>query len=170
MKLKLLIPLLFLFISSLQAQETTTSILDDAYQQAKLEDKNVLIIFKASWCKWCKKLDKNLTNEKVSGLFETNYVIKHLTIKESKDKRHLETPGANLVLDKYMGKKAGLPFWLVFDKNRSLIGNSFGERGKNMGSPSNDKEIEDFKNVLRKTSNLTEEELALIGEVFLNNK
>ncbi len=44
MKLKLLIPLFFLFISTVHAQETTTSILDDAYQQAKLEDKNVLKI------------------------------------------------------------------------------------------------------------------------------
>ncbi len=170
MKIKILLPILFLFLSTIHAQETTTSILDDAYQQANLEDKNVLIIFNASWCKWCKKLDENLANEKIIGLFEANYVIKHLTVKEAKGKRHLETPGANLILEKYMGKKAGLPFWLIFDKNRGLIGNSYGARGKNMGSPSTEKEVEDFKNVLKKTSNLTDEELALIGEVFLNEK
>ncbi len=139
MKLKLLFPILLLFIGSIQAQKTTTIILDEGYQQAKLEDKNVLTIFKASWCKWCKNLEENLNNEKIKSLIDANYITIHLTVKESKDKRHLETPGANLLLDKYMGKKAGLPFWLIFDENRGLIGNSYGERGKNMGSPSNDK-------------------------------
>ena len=58
MKIKILFPILFLFINTIHAQETTTSILDNAYEQAELEDKNVLIIFNASWCKWCKKLIK----------------------------------------------------------------------------------------------------------------
>ncbi len=170
MKLKLLLPILFLFIANIQAQKTTSIILDEVYEQAKLEDKNVLIIFKASWCKWCEVLEKNLNNEIVKSLMDANYITINLTVKESKDNRHLDTPGAHLLLDKYMGKKAGLPFWLIFDKNRGLIGNSFGERGKNMGSPSSKKEVEDFKNVLKKTSKLTDEELALIGEVFLKDK
>ena len=169
MKLKILLPLLFLFIANIQAQKTTSIILDEAYEQAKLENKNVWIIFKASWCKWCKTLEENLNDEKVKSIMDANYITIHLTVNESKDNRHLETPGARLLLDKYMGKKAGLPFWLIFDQNRGLIGNSYGKRGKNMGSPSNAKEIEDFKIVLKETSKLTEEELTLIGDVFLKD-
>ena len=111
-----------------------------------------------------------INNEKIKSLFEDNYVIKHLTVDESKDKKHLETPGAYSFLAKYMGKKAGLPFWLIFDNNRGLIGNSYGSNGKNMGCPSTEKEITDFKKTLKKTSNLTDEELALIGNVFLIKK
>ena len=137
MKLKILLPLLFLFIANIQAQKTTSIILDEAYEQAKLENKNVWIIFKASWCKWCKTLEENLNDEKVKSIMDANYITIQLTVNESKDNRHLETPGARLLLDKYMGKKAGLPFWLIFDQTRGLIGNSYGKRGKNMGSPSN---------------------------------
>ena len=170
MKLKLILPLLFLFIANIHAQKTTSILLDEAYEQAKQENKNVLIIFKASWCKWCKTLEENLNNEKVKSLMDANYITIHLTVKESKDKRHQETPGAHLLLDKYMGKKAGLPFWLIFDKNRGLIGNSYGSNGKNMGCPSTEKEIVDFKKTLKKTSKLTDEELTLIGELFLIKK
>lgn len=168
MKFKILIPILFLLICTNSfSQKTASQILDEAYEQAKLENKSVLVIFHASWCSWCKKLDENLTNEKIKSMIDENYVITHLTVNESKDKRHLETPGAHSFLDMYMGKKAGLPFWLIFDKNKGLIGNSFGSNGKNMGSPSTEKEVEDFKKTLNKTSKLTDEELNLIGNVFL---
>lgn len=170
MKIKLLVPVLFLFFNSINAQKTADAILNEAYEQATLENKSVLVIFHASWCSWCKKLDENLTNEKVKDLFDENYVITHLTVNESKDKKHLETPGAYSFLVKYMGKKAGLPFWLIFDKNRGLTGNSFGSNGKNMGSPSTKKEVTDFKKTLKKTSNLSNEELAIIGDVFLIKK
>lgn len=170
MRFKLIVPLLFLFINSINAQKTADAILNEAYEQATLENKNVFVIFHASWCSWCKKLDENLNNEKVKSLFDDNYVIKHLTVDESKDKRHLETPGAYSFLVKYMGKKAGLPFWLIFDKHKGLIGNSFGSNGKNMGSPSTEKEVIDFKKTLKKTSNLTDEELAIVGDLFLIKK
>ena len=167
MKIKLIIPFIFLFIGSIAiAQKTTTMILDEAYEQATLENKNVFVVFKASWCSWCKKLDQNLNNKNTKDLFESNFVIVHLTVNESKDKKHLETPGGGFYLAKYNGAKAGLPFWLLFDKNRNLLGNSYGSNGKNMGSPSTKKEIIDFKKTLKKSSKLTDEELDIIGEVF----
>ena len=81
MKFKILIPIFFLFISTHSfSQKLASEILDEAYEQAKLEDKSVLVIFHASWCSWCKKLDENLNNEKIKFLFEENYVITHLTV------------------------------------------------------------------------------------------
>jgi len=171
MKFKLLTSILFLFLFTISyAQKTTSVILDEAYEQATVENKNVLIVFQASWCSWCKKLDQNINNEKVKDLFESNYVIKHLTVNESKDKKHLETPGGGSFLKKYNGAKAGLPFWLIFDNKRNLLGNSFGSNGKNMGSPSTKKEVEDFKETLKKSSKLTDKELEIIGEIFYIKK
>ena len=171
MKFKLLIPVLFLCIGSMAiAQKTTSIILDEAFEQATLEDKSVLVIFHASWCSWCKKLDKNLNDERIKSSIESNYVITHLTVNESKDKKHLETPGSGSYLAKYNGAKAGLPFWLIFDKNRNLLGNAYGSNGKNMGCPSTKQEVIDLKKTLKKSSKLTDEELNLIGEVFLIKK
>ncbi|MFK5981794.1 MAG: thioredoxin family protein [Flavobacteriaceae bacterium] len=167
MKIKLLITLAFLLINTISfSQETADSIVEKAYEQASKENKNVLVIFHASWCSWCKKLDQNLQDERINSMMEANYVITHLTVNESKDKKHLETPGGGFFLKKYNGSKAGLPFWLIFDNKGNLLGNSYGSDGKNMGSPSTKKEVEDFKNTLKKSSKLTDEELEIIGEVF----
>jgi thioredoxin-related protein len=167
MKNKLIFTLLFLLITTISfSQKTADTILEEAYEQATLEDKNVLVIFHASWCSWCKKMDQNLQDERIKSMIEANYVITHLTVNESKDKKHLETPGGGSFLKRYNGAKAGLPFWLIFDKNKSLLGNSYGSDGKNMGSPSTKKEVEDFKETLKKSSKLTDEELDIIGEVF----
>ncbi len=167
MKSKLLITLLFIFISTLSfAQKSTSEILDEAFKQAVIENKNVLVVFQASWCSWCKKMDQNLNNERIKDMLEANYVIVHLSVLESKDKKDLENPGSFEFLKEYDGEKAGLPYWLIFNKDRKIIGNSLGSDGKNMGSPSTIQEVVDFKKTLKKTSNLTDDELIIIGEVF----
>lgn len=167
MKIKLLSTLVFLLITTISfSQETADAIVDKAYKQATLENKNVFVIFHASWCSWCKKMDQNITNDKTKELFDANFVIVHLRVNESKDKKHLETPGGGDYLVKNNGAKAGLPFWLIFDKDRNLLGNSFGSDGNNMGSPSTKQEVEDFKKTLKKSSNLSDEELEVIGKVF----
>ncbi len=171
MKIKLLIPVLFLFISSISfAQQPTSEILDEAYKQATLENKSVLVVFQASWCSWCKKMDQNLNNDKIKESIEANYVVVHLSVLESKKNTHLENPGAEDLLREHNAVKAGLPYWLIFDKDKNLIGNSLGSDNQNMGCPSTKQEVIDLKATLKKTSSLTEEELNSIGEVFYIEK
>ena len=60
MKLKLLIlSLAIIIVQQSVAQEKASTILKDAYKQAKIEKKNVFVIFHASWCGWCKKMDRD---------------------------------------------------------------------------------------------------------------
>ncbi|HTX98591.1 MAG TPA: thioredoxin family protein, partial [Bacteroidota bacterium] len=46
--------------------EPAKKIIDAALQQASISHKNVLVIFHASWCVWCRRLDSVLTNPEVS--------------------------------------------------------------------------------------------------------
>src|SRR5476649_1027405 len=80
---------------------TTDAILSEAYKTAAKEHKNVFIIFHASWCGWCHKMDSAMNSAACKNLFDGQYVIRHLVVLESKDKVALENPGAMDLMKKY---------------------------------------------------------------------
>jgi thiol-disulfide isomerase/thioredoxin len=173
---------LLFFISSVKAQEsipTAEQVLKEAYGQAAKENKNVLIIFHASWCGWCHKMDTSLNDKSIKSFFDDNYIIRHLTVLESAAKKGLENPGAEDLFTKYAGStNEGIPFWLVFDKNGKLLADSkvrpdgatIGTGGKNSGCPANEEEVAYFITVLKKTSSLKYDDLVLIAKRFRENE
>src|SRR5690606_25443283 len=82
------------------------------------------LMFHASWCGWCHRMDDAMNDSTCKNFFTDNYVICHLVVKEMGDKKKLENPGAEELLAKYHGDKAGIPFWLIFDKNGNLLADS----------------------------------------------
>ena len=94
-KISILTFLLFVIASSQAiAQKSTEEVLNETFSKAQLEDKNVLVIFHASWCSWCKKMEKQLKDPQISESIEDIFVIAYLTVMESKQNKHLENPGA----------------------------------------------------------------------------
>ena len=170
MKLKL-ITLLFIaatFTIQTEAQNSASSILENAFTQAKAENKNVFVKYSASWCGWCKKMDKQMKSDDCKSFFDTNYVIVTLVVNESKNNKHLENPGAIDFLKKHKGEKSGLPFWVILDNTGNLIEDSFNSKGENLGCPATKKEVEYFITILKKTSNLTEKDLDIVANIFLS--
>ena len=168
MKLKLLI--VFLAVAFLQtsfAQESASSILDKAYKQAAQENKNVLIIFHASWCGLCKKMDANINDASCKAFFDKSYVIEHLVVLESEKNKHLENPGALDLLRKHKAEHSGIPFWLFYDSKGNLLANAFNKEGQNIGCPGSKEEVAAFVSILKKTSHLTDDELEIISEKFV---
>ena len=84
----------FAFIGNAQSPASATDVLKEAYQQAAKENKNVFVIFHASWCGWCHKMDKSMNDPICKKFFDDNYIIRHLVVDEAKDKKNLENPGA----------------------------------------------------------------------------
>ena len=157
---------------------SAADILQNAYKQANLENKNVFVIFHASWCVWCHKMDSSMNDKACKELFTNNYVTCHLTVDESKDKKNLENPGAVELRKKYHGEDAGLPFWLIFDRKGKLLADSrirpegagFDTTGESIGCPASKEEVTYFIKLLRSTSRITIPQSKLIEERFSRNK
>ena len=111
-----------------------------------------------------------MNSEECKNLFDRNFIIEHLTVKESAKNKHLENPGALELLKKYKADKSGIPFFLIFDKNGKLIEDSFDSNGQNLGCPVSKEEVEEFIKILKATTDLSEEELGVITNKFVRKK
>jgi thioredoxin-related protein len=173
MRKTFLLPLLLFIMTASYAQTKTPSadeVLKPAFEQAGKENKNVLLIYHASWCGWCKKMDSALESKDVKPFFDRSFVITHLTVLENNDKKALENAGAAELLAKQGGANGGIPYWVIMDKNGKVLVNSQYKPGQNTGCPASREEVAYFISVLKKTSSPTEEELAIIEKRFRLNE
>ncbi|MFA6275923.1 MAG: thioredoxin family protein [Pedobacter sp.] len=183
MKIKhLLFTVIALFIVNMafaqSAPPSADDVLKDAFKEAKAQKKKVFIKFSASWCGWCHKMDDSMNDPELKALFDKSFVIKHLTVMESKGKENLENPGAMDLIKKYNSDGFGIPIWFIFDANGKLLvdshlrpeGTGFETKGKNIiGCPASKEEVESFVKSLKITTKLTDAELAKIAARFRQN-
>ena len=167
-KLITLSVLLFAITIASFAQNSGT-IMAAAYKKAAKEHKNVFVIFHASWCGWCKKLDASMEDATTKKFFDDNYVTVHLDVQEQPKDKKLETPGADVFLAKYKAEKAGLPFFIIMDKTGKRLGDSF-FNGENMGCPAAETEVSSFVELLKKTSKINEEQQQAVVTRFRKNE
>ena len=181
MKSKLYLLLAFVFImANCTTPETdeplpAEDILEMAKKQARKQKKNIFIMWHASWCGWCHRMDTLMNDESIKEYFDNSFVVEHMVVKESPKNKHLENPGAAELLAKYNGDKAGIPFWIVLDKKGKLLADSFmredgvgmDEPGQNSGCPARQNEVDFFIEILRKTTDIPDEGLEKIAGKFL---
>ena len=154
------------------------AVLKKAVVDAGNENKKVLLIFHASWCGWCHKMDSSLNDVSCKKFFDENFVIAHITVLESKGKENLENPGGLEMLEKYNGKDQGIPYWVVLDKDYHLLFDSQARttqadgsvKGRNIGCPASKPEVDTFIAILKKTTSLTDQQLAIIAKRFRQNE
>ncbi len=181
MKLFSIISLIALSSFDIHAQaprpQAVDDVLNQAFKLAGQEKKNVLILFHASWCVWCHRMDTSMNDKNCRDFFEKNYVIRHLVIEESAGNKNLENPGGQELLEKYHGKNVGIPFWLVFNSKGVLLADSKmrkpgegPEGGINIGCPASESEVNYFLEVLKKTTTFNQEQLEKIRKRFRENE
>jgi len=166
-----------LFVNGQAPPLSSESIMKEALSTAVKENKKVFIMFHASWCGWCHKMDSSLNDKTCKKFFDDNFVIRHLVVFESKGKENLENPGALEMLKNYKGGDSGIPYWLVFDNAGSLLADSRMPPpeatptaiAQNTGCPANKEEVDYFLNVLRKTTSLSESDLEIVRVRFRKN-
>jgi thioredoxin-related protein len=160
------------FVVTALAQSTPTAdvILKQARAKAAKENKNIIVIFHASWCGWCHKMDTSLNDPSVKDFFDKSYVITHLVISESKDKKNLENPGAAELNKKWGGENQGIPFWVIMDKEGTILADSQIKPGDNVSCPATSEEVAHFIKVLKKTSSINDKQIAAVEKRFRRNE
>ncbi|MCX6173423.1 MAG: thioredoxin family protein [Ignavibacteriales bacterium] len=131
--------------------QTADNILKASYKEAKASDKNVFLIFHASWCSWCKRLENAMQSDELKKIFEDNFIITHLDVQERGDKiKELENPGGNEVMKSFGGEKSGLPFYVFLDAaGKKLADSNVMPENQNIGYPGSDEEITAFAKIIK---------------------
>ena len=167
--------LLFLFpcLTSLRASEPgdAKKILDAAVREAGSSHRTVFLIFHASWCKWCKRLDAVLEMPDVKKLIDAHYVVVHLDVQErgAEKVQTLENPGGEEIMSALEGGKSGLPFYAFLDGRGKKIADSMieGPDNETIGFPGSESEINLFDRRLKETApRMSAEERSLVEKHF----
>jgi thioredoxin-related protein len=154
MKAVRLLALLLLTVPAWAAPvRSANQILKAAEVKAGHEHKKVFLIFHASWCGWCHKLDGLLNSSEFKADFNSSYVIVHLTVRE--DAAHVadNSPGGEEMLDSLGGKDGGIPFFAFFDSKGHKLADSLAPQ--NIGYPSEPKEVSHFMRIIKTTSRMS---------------
>ncbi|MCD9616633.1 thioredoxin family protein [Chryseobacterium gleum] len=164
---KIIIVVTLLLFQLGTAQEKADVVVNKAITEAKAGKKNVLLIFHASWCKWCKMMEKNMDLPETKPIFDKRFVTAYIDVQERGDKKSLENPGGQELMNKYNGENAGLPFWLILNPKGEVLADSFDAKGENLGSPATPEEVATFIAKIEKSSKLNKEEAQTIEKVFV---
>ncbi len=155
-----------------QTPPPAAQVLEEAKAKAAGEQKNVFLIFHASWCAWCRKLDTFIETPENKAIIDRYFVVAHLTVQEQADKAALNHPGGEEIMAQVGGKNSGLPYFAFLDARGALIVGSTlppegNRRGSNIGYPVQPEEIDWFMTMLRKAVPALKEDEAKVLKDWL---
>jgi hypothetical protein len=150
-------------------------IVDNACITAAKQHKKVFLIFHASWCVVCKRLEAVMNDPTCKQLFDGNYVVTYIDFWERSDenKSELENGGAMELLKEYAGNMISVPYWAVLDEKGNKLSDckmppeKTGDAPDVIGLPEAGKELDYFIKLLASTSHMNEAQLEIIRHEFI---
>lgn len=140
-----------------EAPPPASVVMETARTAATTEHKSVFLIFHASWCGWCRKLDQFIETPEIKPIIDKYFVVARVTVLETGAKKSLNNPGGDEVLAQAGGKDIGLPFFAFLNKNGETVVNSIrpGEgkaAERNIGHPVQPQEVDWFLVMVKKAA------------------
>ena len=152
--------------------DSAKNILNHSIQISKKSNKPIFLIFHASWCIWCKRLDATLESKELKKIFDDHFIIVHLDVLERKVKiEELENLGGEKIMNEFGGKDSGLPFYVFLNsQGKKIIDSKAMPKNQNIGYPAAKEEIETFVKLLKTSSpDLTKKQLSKIKDYLERN-
>jgi hypothetical protein len=133
-----------------QAEEAAAAVVLREARAAADDGKRLMLVFHASWCVWCGRMDAMLTDPDAASRLAPHFRILHLRAQERADvERAKQLDGADEVYLRYARPGAGLPFVAILDTAAEPVATSFlGGDGDNFGFPVKDFELDGFDAML----------------------
>lgn len=156
LKKALLLGIVTIFLAGTIAAQTEKplpagKVMNNAYAASKETGKNVFLIFHATWCSWCKRLEKAMDSQELKPIFEKYFVITYLDVLERGEKiAQYENPDGKALMDKLGGATAGIPFYAFINaEGKTLATSNVMPKDSNIGYPGSLEEINAFMKILK---------------------
>jgi thiol-disulfide isomerase/thioredoxin len=159
-----------LYCSAERKLTVAETILAAAQKQAKHEHKGIFLIFGASWCGPCKRLDAFLNEPTNRSVIEKYFIVTRLTVAEQYGGNpKLNTPGGDKLFTQFGGPGNSVPFLVLLNNKANLITNSNRPIGNdkidNIGYPDEPLEILWFVSMLKQAAPaMSDSEEKTLGE------
>ena len=134
-------------------------VLAQAEVQASQQQKNILLIFGASWCKYCRQLDAFVEAPEIQPILAKHFVIARLNVYEELGRSpQLNNPKSEQLVREFGNADVGgLPFIVFLAPDGKLIVNSNRpgkgkDKGGNIGYPVEPKEIDWFMVMIKRAA------------------
>jgi hypothetical protein len=125
--------------------QTAAAFLEHERDLARAEGKGVMLIYFASWCQWCRLLDRALADPAALAVVGSRFRIVHMrTLERREEMRAQQLEGAD-DLFRSMGGNAsrGLPLFFFLDSEGAVLASSISPNsGVNIGFPVTDEELD----------------------------
>src|ERR1700677_2162252 len=94
-----------------QQSPRADQVLSNAKSAAVAQHKAIFLVFGASWCPPCRKLETFTGDPNIRPILEKYFILSHLNIEEERGKHpELNNPGGEKLVADYGGKSMGVPF------------------------------------------------------------
>jgi glutaredoxin len=140
-----------------QAPLSAESVVRDALKQAAIEHKNVAVYFHASWCPWCKRLEKLWDSSRFGPKFSSSFVLAKIDIRERGELVKEENPGWEQEMLTLRGApERDVPYLAILSQAGTKLVDSYrpteGRIPGNAGYPKTPVEIDAFLALIAKAA------------------